>query len=74
MEENTPAKPHSGIAHIMKVRASPLLVVPQSILVEATTKFIQSKIDSENYGKDWLCPQDLVSTLVPTTNAITNIF
>ena len=28
--------------------------------MENTTKFKQSKIDSENFGKDWLCPQNLV--------------
>ena len=65
-EENTPAKPLSGIEHLMEARASPLLVLPQSKFVEGTTKFIQSKIDSENCGKDWLCPQHLVLSLAPT--------
>ena len=45
-EENTPAKPLSGIEHLMEFWATPLLVLPQSKLVENTTKFIQSKIDS----------------------------
>ena len=62
-EENTPAKPLSGIEHLMKARASPLLVLPLSKLVDGTTKFIQRKIDSENCGKDWLYPQHLVSSL-----------
>ena len=43
----------------MEHRASPLLMLPQSKLVEGTTKFIQSKID-------WLCPQHLVLSLAPT--------
>ena len=60
MEENTHAKPLSGIEHLMEAQVSPLLVLPQSKLVEGTTKFIQSKVDSENCGKDWLCPQHLV--------------
>ena len=34
--------------------------------MENTTKFIQNKMDSENFGKDWLCPQNLVSSLAPT--------
>ena len=54
-EENITAKPLSGIEHLMESRDTPLLVLPQSKLVENTTKFIQSKIDSENFGKDWLC-------------------
>ena len=66
MGENTPAKPLSGIEHLMEAQASPLLVLPQSKLVEGTTKFIQSKIDSENCGRDWLCPQHLVLSLALT--------
>ena len=38
----------------------------QSKLVENTTKFIQSRIDSETLTKDWLCPQHLVLSLAPT--------
>ena len=56
-EENTPAKLLSGIEHLMEARASPLLVLLQSKLVEGTTKFIQSKTNSKNCGKDCLCPQ-----------------
>ena len=41
-------------------------MLPQSKLVEDTTKFIQSKIDSETLTKNWLCPQHLVSSLVQT--------
>ena len=32
-EENTPAKPLSGIEHLMEARVTPLLVLPQSKLV-----------------------------------------
>ena len=56
----------SGIEHLMESQATPLLVLPQSKLVENTTKFIQNKIDSENFGKDLLCPQNLVSSLALT--------
>ena len=64
-EENTPRKPLSGIEHLMESRATPLLVLPQSKQEENTT-FIQNKIDSKNFGKDWLCPQNLVLSLAPT--------
>ena len=50
----------------MEAGATPLLLLRQSKLVENTTKFLKSKIDSENFGKDWLFPQHLVSSLTPT--------
>ena len=67
-EENTPSKPLSGIEHLMENRTSPLLTLPQSKLVESTctTKFLQSKVDSEMLTKDWLCPQHLVLSFAPT--------
>ena len=65
-KENTPRKPLSGIEHLMENRTSTLLMLPQSKLVESTTKFIQSKIDSESLIKDWLCSRHLVSPLAPT--------
>ena len=66
-EEHIPAKPLSGIEHLMELRAASLLVLPQSKPVENTTKVIQNKLDSENFGKDWLCPLNLVSpSLAPT--------
>ena len=65
-KENTPRKPLSGIEHLMENRTSTLLMLPQSKLVESTTKFIQSKIDSESLIKDWLCPQHLVASLALT--------
>ena len=65
-EENTPNRPLSGIENLMENRTSPLLTLPQSKLVEGTTKFIQSKVDSETLTKDWLCPQHLVLSLALT--------
>ena len=65
-KKNTLTKPLSGIEHLMENCASPLLTLPQSKLVESTNKFIQSKIDSESLTRDWLCPQHLVSSLLPT--------
>ena len=50
-EKQTPAKPLSGIEHLMELRTTPLLVLVLSKLVENTTKFIQDKIDSENFGR-----------------------
>ena len=65
-EEHTPAKPLSGIEHLMESHATPSLVLPQSKLVEKTTRFLQNKLDSEKCGKDWLCSQSLVTSLAPT--------
>ena len=65
-KEHTPAKPHSGIEHLMESHATLLLVLPQSKLVENTTKCLQNKSDPEKCGKDWLCSQSLVISLAPT--------
>ena len=65
-EEQTPAKPLSGIEHLYESHATPLLVLPQSKLVENTTKFLQNKLNSEKCGKDWLCSQSLVTSLALT--------
>ena len=51
---------------IMPGLAELLLVLPQSKLVENTAKFLQNKIDMEKCGKDWLCSQNLVSSLRQT--------
>ena len=59
-------KPLSGIECLMENRVSPLMTLPQSKLVENTTKFIQSKLDAETLTKDWLCPQLLVLSLAAT--------
>ena len=50
----------------MESYATPLLVLPQSKLVENTMKFLQNKLNSEKCGKDWLCSQSLVTSLTPT--------
>ena len=41
-------------------------MLPQSKLVENTAKFIQNKLDTNKCIKDWLCPQNLVTSLAPT--------
>ena len=58
-------KPLSGIEHWMESCATLLLVLPQSKLVENTTKFIQNKLDTDKCCKDWICPQNLVTSLAP---------
>ena len=65
-QEKTPSKPLSGIELLMESHATPLLVLPQSKLVENTTKFIQDKLNMDKCSKDWLCPQNLVTSLAPT--------
>ena len=50
----------------MESHATPLLVLPQSELVENTTKFIQDKLNTDKCCKDWICPQNLVMSLAPT--------
>ena len=50
----------------MESHATPLLILPQSKLVENTTKFIQNKLDTDKCCKDWICPQNLVTFLAPT--------
>ena len=32
---------------------------------ENTTKFIQHRLNLENFGEDWICPEDLVTSLAP---------
>ena len=65
-EKHTPAKPLSGIEHLIESHATPLLVLPQSKLVENTARFLQDKIDMEKCGSDWICSQYLVSSLTQT--------
>ena len=51
----------------MESHATPLLVLPQSSkLVENTAKFIQNKLDTDKCCKDWICPQNLITSLLPT--------
>ena len=65
-EEITPAKPLSGIEQLMVLHTTSLLVLPQSKLVENTARFRQNKIDTEKCGRDWICSQNLVSSLTET--------
>ena len=62
-KEHAPAKPLSGIEHLM---VTPLLVLPQSKLVENTARFFQSKTDMEKCERDWICSPNLVSSLTQT--------
>ena len=64
--DQAPSKPLSGIEHLMESRKNPLLILPQSKLVENTTKYIQNRLDSDKCFRDWICPQNLVSALAPT--------
>ena len=50
----------------MESHATPLLVLPQSKLVENTTKFIQDKLNTDKCSKYWICLQNLVTPLVQT--------
>ena len=45
-EEHAPAKPLSGIEHLMESHSDSLLLLPQSKLVENTARFLQSIIDT----------------------------
>ena len=65
-QDQAPLKHLSGIEQLMESHLTPLLVLPQSKLVENTTKYIQSKLDSDKCSGDWICPQSLVSALAPT--------
>ena len=65
-EKHTPAKPLSGNEHLIESHATPLIVLPQSKLVENTARFLQDKIDMEKCGSDWICSQYLVSSLTQT--------
>ena len=56
-EEQTPAKPLSGIEPLMESHVTPLSVLPQSKLVANNTKFLQNKLNAEKCGKEWLCSQ-----------------
>ena len=59
LEAHTPSKPLLGIELLMESGFTPLPVLPQSKLVENTTKYIQSKLDK--LGQDWPhSPSDIV--------------
>ena len=65
-QDQAPLKPLSGIEQLMESRSTPLLVLPQSKLVQNTTKYIQNRLESDKCSRDWICPQSLVSALAPT--------
>ena len=65
-EKHIQAKPLSGIEHLMESHATPLLVLPQSKFIENTARFFQDKINMEKCGRDWICSQNLVSSLTQT--------
>ena len=56
-EDHTPTKPLSGFELLMESRTTPLPVLLQSKLVENTTRYIQSKLDTDKLGRDWVCPE-----------------
>ena len=63
-EDHTPSKPLLGIELRMEsFKTNPLPVVPQSKLVENTTKFIQSNLNTDKLGQDLTCPQQFVKSL-----------
>ena len=64
-EDHTPSRPVSGIDQLMESHPTPLQVLPQSKLIENTTKYIQDKLNTEKLGQDWSCPQKLVKLLAP---------
>ena len=41
-------------------------MLPQSKLIEDAAWFLQDKIDSEKCGRDWVCSQNVVSSLTQT--------
>ena len=59
-EEHTSAK-QSGIEQLMESQSTPLIMLPQSKLIENTARFLHDKINLEKCGKDWVCPQNVVS-------------
>ena len=61
---DTPAKPLSGIEHLMESHVTPSIAAIQTSW--KTAKFLQSKIDMEKCGRDWKCSQNLVSSLTQT--------
>ena len=65
-QDQAPLKPLSGIEQLMESCSTPLLVLPQSKLVQNTTKYIQNRLESDKCSRDWICPQSLVSGLAPT--------
>ena len=65
-EEHTPARPLSGIEQLMESQLTPLMMLPQSKLIENSARFLQDKIDSEKCDRDWVYSQNLASSLTQT--------
>ena len=51
-QDQAPLKPLSGIEQLMESRSTPLLVLPQSKLVQNTTKYIQNRLESDKCSRD----------------------
>ena len=49
----------------MESRPTTLQLLPQSKLVEDTTKFIQNKLNLDKPGQDWTCPQNFIKSFAP---------
>ena len=64
-EDHTPSKSLSRIELLMESHTTPLPDLPHSKLIENTTKYIQSKLDMDELGQDWTCPQQFVKSLAP---------
>lgn len=64
-KESSPSKPLSGIECLMESRPPTLQLLPQSKLVEDTTKFIQNKLNIDKPGQDWICPPNIIKSLFP---------
>ena len=49
----------------MESHSTPLPVLLQSELVENTTTYIQSNLDTDKRDQDWTCSQQFVKSLAP---------
>ena len=63
-KEQSPAKPLSGIEHLMESHELHYLCSHNQSWWKI--QFILNKLNSEKCGKDWLCSQNLVASLAPT--------
>ena len=57
IEEYAPAKPLSGIEHFMESHATPLLLLPQSKLVENIARFLQNTLTQRNVAEIGYAPK-----------------
>ena len=56
----------SGIEQLMESQSTPLMMLPQTKLIENSAKFLQDKIHLEKCDRDWVCSQNLASSLTQT--------